>query len=355
MNCIYVTSVEHYSGKTAVCLALGKRFQSEGKKVGYLKPLSLQYWRIEGRAVDQDAAFVKEALKLEAPAWELSPVVVTPELLREQLADEEVGDLIERVKTAADSAGLDKDVLLVEGGGNLREGYVVGLSSPEVVQALGCRSLAVLKYRDDVRLMDDALAAQALLGQSMMGVLINRAPARAGTFIQERAVPYLEAHGIPVFGVLPETSSLAALIVQEIVDVLDAEVLTKKARLDSLVENLTIGAMTPDEATRHFRRQTRQAVITGGDRVDIQLVALETSTACLILTGHLMPNALVIKQAEEFGIPILMVKRNTLETVEAIERVFGKTRLGQPAKLRKFQGLMDEHVDFARLSQALWS
>ena len=34
MNALYVTSVEPYSGKTAVCLALGKQLQAKGKVVG---------------------------------------------------------------------------------------------------------------------------------------------------------------------------------------------------------------------------------------------------------------------------------------------------------------------------------
>jgi hypothetical protein len=42
-----------------------------------------------------------------------------------------------------------------------------------------------------------------------------------------------------------------------------------------------------------------------------------------------------------------------METVELIEKAYGKTRLGQPAKLRQFQRLMDEHVDFGRLYQTL--
>jgi BioD-like phosphotransacetylase family protein len=94
-------------------------------------------------------------------------------------------------------------------------------------------------------------------------------------------------------------------------------------------------------------------VITSGDRADIQLAALETSTACLILTGNLRPRPLIIKQADEFGIAVLQVRTNTLETIEAIERIFGKTRLGQPAKLRQFEMLLAEYVDLNRLYQVL--
>ncbi len=81
MKLLYITSVERYSGKTATCLALGLRFQEMGYAVGYLKPLSLQPWRVGDQIADEDAAFVIEALGLKAEPWDLSPVVLTPEYL----------------------------------------------------------------------------------------------------------------------------------------------------------------------------------------------------------------------------------------------------------------------------------
>jgi BioD-like phosphotransacetylase family protein len=111
--------------------------------------------------------------------------------------------------------------------------------------------------------------------------------------------------------------------------------------------------MTAEAALSRFRKQTNKAVVTGGDRVDIQLAALETSTICLILTGNLRPSPLIIKQADEFGVAVLLVRTSTLETVEAIERIFGKTRLGQTVKLQQFEALLAEHVDLDRLYQVL--
>lgn len=353
MKSLYITSVERYSGKTAVCLALGKRLQSDGYKVGYIKPLSLQPWMAGGKIADEDAAFVKEILSLAAEPWDLSPVVLTSDYLREHLSSEKEINLIEQVQAAVDRAGQGQDVLLLEGGGSLREGYVVGLPTPKVATTLSSHVLVIVKYRDDVRVLDDALAAQARLGETLGGILINRVPSEATAFVTESAVPYLEKRSIRVFGVLPESRSLAALTVSELIEVLDAEVLTKQFKQDALVENLTVGAMTPDAALRHFRRHTNQAVITGGDRTDIQLAALETSTTCLILTGNLRPSPLVVRQAEEFSVAVLLVPSNTIETVEAIERIYGKTRLGQPAKLRQFQALLDHHMDFSRIYKML--
>jgi len=350
---LYITSVIRYSGKTATCLALGKRFQADGFRVGYLKPLSLQPWRVSGKIADEDATFVREVLGLPAQPWELSPVVITPDFFRKHLQSGGEIDLMEKVKAAYRAADAGQDILLLEGGASLREGHAVGLPSPEVAQALSSHVLVVVRFGGDVHVLDDTLSAKARLGDLLSAVIINRVPPEAGEFVSQLAIPTLEKRGIPVLGALPEVRSLAALTVSELVGVLDARVLTESTDLNALVENLTVGAMTAEAALHRFRESQNKAVITGGDRTDIQLAALETSTTCLILTGNLQPSPLIVKQAEAFGVAVLLVRGNTMETIEAIERVFGKSRLGQPAKLAEFEQVLAEHVDIGRLYQLL--
>jgi BioD-like phosphotransacetylase family protein len=260
---------------------------------------------------------------------------------------------MQTIKDAAKKACADEDILFLEGGGSLREGYGMNIPTPEVAIELKSKVLAVVKYRDDVRVLDDVLAAKFRLKNILSGVVINRVPERALGFVTNLVTPYLEKKGVPVLGVLPDVRGLAALSVGEIIEVLDAEVLTEKADPDALVEVLMVGAMTEDAALRRFRKQHNKAVITGGDRTDIQLAAMETSTNCLILTGNLHPNNLIIKQADAMGVPILLVSRNTMETVESLDRIFGKTRLGQHAKLEMFMGLVSEHFDMDRLDKIL--
>ncbi|MBC8333044.1 MAG: phosphotransacetylase family protein [Anaerolineae bacterium] len=353
MKTLYITSVERYSGKTALCLALGKRLLKDGYQVGYLKPLSLQPWRVGSEITDEDAAFVKQALGLAVAPADLSPVVVTSKLLRDYVSDATPEDLMPKVRAAAVKAGEGKDVLLLEGGGSLREGYVMGLPSPQVAAELGSQVLVLVKYRDDVRLMDDALTARFRLGDSLSGIIINRVPVEATEFVEKIARPYFEKHKIPVLGVLPEVSALASLTVVELLEVLDAQMLTETQSTDAVIEHLTVGAMTAEAALSRFRKQRNKAVITGGDRTDIQLAALETSTTCLVLTGNLRPSPLIIKQADQMGVPVLLVPGNTMETVEAIDKIFGKTRLGQTAKLEQFQALLNSHVDLKRIYAGL--
>lgn len=353
MKSLYITSIEKYSGKTALCLALGKIYQERGLTVGYLKPFSLRPWRIGDKIADEDAAFVIDILGIKAKPWEMAPVVVTAEMLRDFLTSKEEINYMPQVLEAARSLEERRDLLLLEGGGSLREGFGMNLATPDVAAELGSAIVAVVKFCEDVCLLDDVLAAKFRLPNSLSGVVINRVPQHELGFVNNLVVPFLEKREVPVLGVLPDDDALAALSVGEIVDVLNAEVLTSCYDEEALVEALMVGAMTEDSALRRFRKQPNKAVITGGDRTDIQLAAMETSTTCLILTGNLHPSNLIIKQAENMQVPILLVPGNTMETVEALDSIFGKTRLGQKEKLDRFMGYVKDNIDLKRLEKAL--
>lgn len=354
MKSLYITSVEPFSGKTAVCLALGLILQADGYKVGYMKPVSTQPWRTpEGKLADEDAVFVHNSLALEGDPIEAAPIIVTPSTLRNRLKGLDDQDLISVIEARAESASKDKDVLLLEGGASLREGYAMGLSNLHVAQVLGAPALVIVPYRGEMRLVDDVLTARFRLGEQLMGVILNLVPEEGREFIDDYALPFLEAKGITVLGSLPSVPRLSALSVGELVELLDAEVLTQNMDPDALAESLTVGAMTAEAALSRFRRYQNKVVITGGDRTDIQLAALETSTVALILTGNLHPSPLIIKQSEQLGVPILLVKENTMETVNQIEEAHGKTRLGQPEKLETFLKLLKENIELSEIYRTL--
>ncbi|OGO12964.1 MAG: hypothetical protein A2Y93_09835 [Chloroflexi bacterium RBG_13_68_17] len=354
MKAIYVTSVEPYIGKTAVCVALGRRLQADGHRVGYLKPMSTQPWRTpQGKITDEDSAFVCATLGLGPDCTELTPVIITPALLRQRLKMDKEDDLLDKIQKAAQAASQGTDVLLLEGGSSMREGYAVGLSNLRLAEVFGAPVLVLVKFHRELQLLDDALSASLRVGKQLLGVIVNQVPQEASAFIEDHARPFLQSRGIRLLGVLPSVPRLSALSVGELVRRLEAQVLTGSYDPQALIETYTIGAMTLEVALSHFRRQQNKAVITGGDRTDIQLAALETSTVALVLTGNLMPSPQVIRQAEGAGVPILLVKENTIETVGRIEAAYGKTRLAEREKLETFLELMDRHVDLRAIFEAL--
>ncbi len=357
MKSLYITSVSTFSGKTALSLGLGLRMQAAGLKVGYLKPVSTQPYEAGGRVLDEDADFVRRTLGLETPPWELSPVIITGALLQQVLDGTLKRDFLAEIEAACEKASEENDVVIMEGGASMREGYTVGLNTLNVVEHLKLPTLSVVSFSEQcvagMCAMDDALAAQRRLGEHLIGVVINSVPREDLQNVRDRVVPFLQREGITVMGVLPFDPYLRARSVGEIIDALAAKVLTGSHLRERLVEHMSVGAMSVEAALPRFRRQLNKAVFTGGDRTDIQAAALETSTTCLVLTGNLQPTSTILKRAEELNVAVLLVPDNTLEAVERVEGIFGRTSLGQPEKLSRFQAMLSEHLDYEGLMKAL--
>lgn len=347
MASLYITSPETFSGKSALCVGLGKRFAQDGFRVGYLKPVSTSARRSGGVCIDEDAEFMKETFGLSEPVTALAPICLDPGDIEAVLRGQK-NDFARHLQQTFSRMADEKDIMLLEGGSSLTEGFMLGLPPYEVARLLDAKVLAVVKY-SSAHVVDDILGAKALVGQAMIGAVINAVPRPKLEFVESTVLPFLERQGIKVYAVLPQERILLSISVRELAQVLGGEVLCCTEQLDELVENLMVGAMSVDSALSYFRRKPNKAVITGGDRPDIQLAALETSTKVLILTGNLHPSPIIMGRAEEVGVPVVLVRKDTLTTVEIIEQFFGKTRFHQPKKIQRFERLLEANLNFAEL------
>ena len=242
--------------------------------------------------------------------------------------------------------------MLLEGVDRLSAGSLVGLPANKVCGLLEAKSLTVLKYADLLTL-DPVLFYRQVLEDAMTGAVLNGVPQRQMESAREIAKPYLQREGILVYAILPEESFLMSVSVGQLADTLEGEIVCCAGGADELVENLLVGAMSSDVALSYFRRTPNKAVITGGDRSDIQLAALQTSTKCLILTGNLYPQDMILGMAQECEVPIIVSKHDTLTTVQIVEEFFGRSRFQQEKKVQRFEKLLDEHFDFTSLYLAL--
>ncbi|PSN11172.1 hypothetical protein C7271_24985, partial [filamentous cyanobacterium CCP5] len=246
----------------------------------------------------------------------------------------------------------EEDLLIIEGPGNLYEGSLFGISLPQIADAISAPILLVTRFHP-LAVADILIGAQQRLGSRLAGVIINDIPAGRLEQIETQLKPFLERQGMPVLALLPQVPLMRSISVREIASRLNAEVLCSKDRLDLMVETLTIGAMNVNSALRYFRKGTNMAVVTGGDRTDLQLAALETSTHCLVLTGHIPPSPEIVARAIDLEVPILAVDSDTLTTVETIDELFGQVQIHEPSKAACIRDLMNEHFDLRRLMQIL--
>ncbi len=349
---LYVTSTQDFSGKSAVCLTFLHRFQKDGYTVGYLKPFSSAARVLSSSSVDEDARLIKETFNLAEPLEILAPVILTTQQAQRILEGDSL-DYQKIVKQAAEKVGESKDVVVMEGSANFREGRIVKLSPSEAAVLLDAKVVTVIGYKDVLQVIDDILTASMRLDKNLVGVIVNNVPVSQLDYVKHKVKPYIQKQGINLMAVLPYEKTLYSITVGEIAEALEAEVICASGCENELVENLLIGAMNVETALNYFRRAINKAVIVGGDRPDMQLAAMETSTKVLILTGNVPLNPMIQARAEERGVAIILSTYDTLTTVEKVEKFFGKSRIHQAEKVLRFEELLSQNLDFPALYKAI--
>ncbi len=349
MATLYVASTETFVGKSAICAVLLDYFRSKGRTVGYMKPVSVSVTQTERGPVDQDAQLMCELFGLQDAPADLAPVLATPRVVESVLRGDKP-DFRSQLQRAYAAVSAGKEVVVLEGANTWAEGALLDLSADQVSDVLQVPVLLVTRFRS-VTAVDIIAAVQRHLGQRLMGVVLNQVSQSQLDYVHSTVIPFLEQSGVPVLGVIPHDAQVEAATVEDVVEHLGAQVISDGDR-SRTVENLSIGAMSADAALSYFRRKANKAVITGGDRSDIQLAALETSTSCIILTGNLRPATTVLNRATARDVPLLMTSEDTLTTVQRLESLMGHLRFGG-AKQERFQKLANEHIDWSRLTQLL--
>lgn len=343
---VLVTSTHESTGKTAVALALATIASERSESVGYMKPKGTRLESAVGKTLDEDPLLAAEMLGLDAPIGTLEPVVYSPTFLQEAIRGrEDPESLRERILETYDTLASEHDRLVLEGGGSLTTGGVVDLTDADIAEILDITVLLVVPFEEpgDV---DEVLAAADMVGDRLGGILFNDVPDAAFDDLVTDVVPFLEGRGIRVFGSIPRDPELAGVTVGELAKELGAEILTGDAPTDSFVQRFVVGSMAAGEALTQFRRTSDAAMITGGDRPEIHIAALDApGIVCLLLTGGLTPPDTVVGRAEEAGVPILLVRTDTMTTIDRAEDVIRSGRTRDAATVERMRTLLEEYAD----------
>lgn len=321
MHPLLLSTTEDGTGKTAVALALGKLAIERDLEVRYMKPKGTRLESHLGQTVDRDPSFAAEYLGLEGDAGALSPIVYSSTFITGVLRGQERPETLRQAVTDRyESVSDDADFTILEGGGHIDTGAVIDLDDPALAEMLDCSVVLIATYHqaEDI---DPVLAAVRRFGDRLSGVIFNAVGDAEFDELDADVVPYLESADIPVHGVIPRRRELAGVTVEHLASELGAEVLID-AGMDNFVERLLIGAMGGKAAASHLRRTRGAVVITGGDRADIQSVAIEApGVQCILLTGGQHPTEAILGRAAAENVPILSVPSDTATAVDRVEQV----------------------------------
>ena len=348
MVSLYIGSTTGFSGKNLITLALGKKFQEKGFNTGFMKPVGAIPKEIEGKLVDEDAYRTAQFLGLSSDPSSLTPVLVSQDFKMKAYSGE---CLLYRndIQKAYEELSKDKDLMLIGGSGSfLFSGKYCQLDGYSISRMLGSKVILIDRFLRELN-YDYLIAAKEVLGDDLLGVILNDVPDYFMQETQEFVVPMLENRQVKVLGIIPHDDVLKAITIGDLASQLGGRIISMHAKSEQIVQNFLIGTMQIENFMTHFHKNKNVAVIVGGDRSDLQLVALEGSSPCLILTGNIYPNDIILTRSEVLGIPIIVAREDTFTVAQKMENILNRTKLRESVKIDQGCHLVNENIDYDHL------
>ena len=226
---------------------------------------------------------------------------------------------------------------------------IAGVSA--AADALDARALALAGYRRGLDGADFSGWRDAL-GDRFAGVLVNGVTRYLGSEAKARLAPSLSAAGVRCVGMIPEDRLMLSATVEEVRAALGGRYIMEEGDVHKPLERFQVGVMSLDPGRLRFGLYENNAVVVRGDRPDIQMSALDSSIACLILTCGIDPIEYVLYEAREEETPVMSVETDTLTTMAALNGATAAASAATPLKAARFADLLESHADLDALRTA---
>ncbi len=322
----YLSSLRESAGKSFLSIGFIQKLKKEGKKFAYFKPIGIPKSAFTNKA-DPDVGFILNTIyRPDFPYDFISPVSI-PESYYVDLVDaDKKEEFFQKIKNAYDQISKDVDYVIIEGNPSYRSFIRVGLDDVSIAKALGVEDLIFVSIESSDRCIDNLFFTKNYFDFrdiGIKGILFNKIDYDYIARIKELTGDHITRYDIPLLGIIEKSIELFSPRVSEIMAQIGGELINEKASsgLDNLVENFLIGAMNSQAALKYLRQVKRAAFITGGDRTDLAMAALDQEVSVLILTGFIQPDMSVITAANEKSVPILLSPSDTYTTMRNLERL----------------------------------
>ena len=319
---LYITSDRTGAGKTALCTSIAQKLTSLGKTVSMFKPLSTETDNGQGQRSNYE-----NLMGTELAEW---PITLPVEGIE--------SGILEKICVTADQVKGSNDILIVEGL------HAISIEDTNrIIEALDATLLSVIEYRPEIS-SSNLTEWSKITSNRFVGIVINKMTIYASTDLNHNVLADLQKQQVPVLGVIPENRTLLGVSIKQLADYLGGNLIDFGNDSGDLIESVMVGGNWMDAGEVHFGLRSDKAVVVRGDRPDIQMAALGTSTSCLVLTGGIEPIEYILNEARESETPIITVAGDTLSIMGNISD-FPKTALfDHSKKLGEFGSLLDKHI-----------
>jgi BioD-like phosphotransacetylase family protein len=347
---ILLSSTKGGSGKSVIAIGLFLKLKENGYNPGYFKPIGDPLSMHPSLKTDKDVNVINVVVARKFSKEEICPAFLNPALFLDELMPEETADTFARIKDAFHSMQNKTDIVLIEGNHNGHQFRTIGLDDTKWAKEFDANVIICAPIKDDDDLNDVISQYDffKLQGINVSGVILNGINQNAFDRIEKYHKPVLTKMGINVIGGLKESRQLMKPTIAEVLDAVNGKLISGnfvKVK-NNTVENFIIGAMGAESALNYLRKGVDQCVITGGDRNDVALAALETSTKLIIFTGNMEPAPSVVAQADQKGVPLAIAPSDTYTVAEKLHNIHVQI---QPNEIELCRKQVEDYIDWDKI------
>ncbi len=355
---IFISATGQNDGKTVVSLGLICVFKERFKKVGFIKPVGQRYLIERGEKVDEDSVLIERACGIECAIKDMSPVAIERGFTKQYILKGGKKELLRRIKHSFRAVSRGNELVIIEGTGHAGVGSVFDLSNAAVAKMLNSK-VVIVSSGGIGRPIDEIMLNSALFekaGVKVAGVIINKVRPEKYEQINRIVRKGLKKKGLRVLGVIPYREMLSEPTIGQVLEELHFKSLSNTGNLETIVDKILVGAMSPHDALRYF--SDRSLIITPGDREDMILAVVGfqmdkakdgVRIAGLILSGGIQPHKSVVDLVKRAGIPLLLAEGDTYSVAAKVHDLTVKIRPEDARKVRIIKNMIEKHVDIEML------
>ncbi|MFW9969435.1 MAG: DRTGG domain-containing protein [Candidatus Odinarchaeota archaeon] len=344
----YFSSLNEGAGKSFLSIGFIQKLKKEGKKFVYFKPIGVPKSAFTNKA-DPDVGFILNTVyQTDYPYDFISPVSIPDAYYIDLIDSTKKEESLQKIKGAYEKIVKDVDYVIIEGNPSIRKFIRIGLDDVTIAQTLGINELIYVSTESSDRGIDNIFFTKNYFEYrkvSIKAILFNKIDFEYIARIKELTEAHINRYNIPVLGIIEKSLELFSPRVNEIIEQIGGELINEQAAsgLNNLVETYLIGAMNAQAALKYLRQVKKAAFITGGDRTDLAMAALDQDVSTLILTGFIQPDMSVITLANKKQIPIVLSPSDTFTTMRNLERL--KPGI-QKDEMEKVLELIEKEIDW---------
>jgi phosphate acetyltransferase len=352
---IYIATIEENCGKTIITLGLLRMLLGKTAKVGYFRPVIEDY---EAGKKDTHIEMVISYFDLDIQ-YEDAYAITKSKLIKKK-NNGNLGDVVDLIIDKYKKLEERFDFIVVEGTSFTGEGTVIELDMNVLIaKNLGIPTIIVgsgvgktlEELIDNLNLAYNSFKVKEV---EVLAVIANKVQPEnlelVTTGLQKNMPETVLINSIPLISTLNNPT------MQEIVEVLDANVLFGQEYLNNQVSSYSIGAMQLRNYLLHLKENS--LVITPGDRADIILGALQANESVnypnisgIVLTGNIIPEESILKLIEGLSsvVPIITVAGGTYHIANQIGDIKPKIYAKNIQKIETSINTFDKYVDLDAL------